>query len=50
MAAQRNGLPAGVGLAAMAERAAELGGTCSVDARSGGGTVVVATLPLKAAS
>jgi signal transduction histidine kinase len=36
----------GVGLAAMAERAAELGGSCRVTARSGGGTSVVAELPL----
>jgi signal transduction histidine kinase len=36
----------GVGLTAMAERAAELGGTCSVGARTGGGTSVVAELPL----
>jgi signal transduction histidine kinase len=49
------GLPAqraprgdGVGLAAMAERAAELGGTCSVDRRAGGGTAVIALLPLGA--
>jgi two-component system, NarL family, sensor kinase len=46
------GVPArrapGVGLAAMAERAAELGGSCSVSARTGGGTAVVAKLPLGA--
>lgn len=40
----------GVGLAAMAERAAELGGTCSVDRRAGGGTAVIALLPLGAGS
>jgi signal transduction histidine kinase len=40
----------GVGLAAMAERAAELGGTCSVSARDEGGTAVVAVLPLRASS
>jgi two-component system, NarL family, sensor kinase len=40
----------GVGLAAMAERAAELGGTCSVSARDEGGTAVVALLPLRASS
>ena len=34
----------------MAERAAELGGTCSVSARDEGGTAVVAVLPLRAAS
>jgi two-component system NarL family sensor kinase len=44
------GLPrdhrAGVGLASMRERAAELGGTCSVERRSAGGTRVRAHLPL----
>jgi two-component system NarL family sensor kinase len=40
----------GVGLAAMAERAAELGGTCSVTKREEGGTTVVAVLPLRAAT
>lgn len=38
----------GIGLAAMAERAAELGGTCTVRTASGGGTSVVARLPLGA--
>ena len=47
---QRDPRGSGVGLAAMAERAAELGGTCSVDRRAGGGTVVVALLPLGAGS
>jgi two-component system, NarL family, sensor kinase len=37
---------AGVGLASMRERAAELGGTCSVERRSAGGTRVRAHLPL----
>jgi signal transduction histidine kinase len=41
---------AGVGLAAMAERAAELGGTCTVGPGSPTGTVVTATLPLRGGS
>jgi len=44
------GLPAdhraGVGLASMRERAAELGGVCTIDAPPGGGTRVSAWLPL----
>jgi signal transduction histidine kinase len=36
----------GVGTASMAERAAELGGTCTIAAAPGGGTQVVARLPL----
>ncbi|HET9344491.1 MAG TPA: sensor histidine kinase [Candidatus Limnocylindrales bacterium] len=44
------GLPpaprAGIGLTSMQERAAELGGECRVEARPGGGTRVVARLPL----
>ncbi len=44
------GLPpvrrAGVGLASMAERATELGGTCRVEALQEGGTRVSATLPI----
>jgi two-component system NarL family sensor kinase len=38
---------AGVGLTSMRERAGELGGTCSVEARAGGGTLVRAQLPLE---
>ncbi|WP_260615418.1 sensor histidine kinase [Microbispora sp. KK1-11] len=44
------GLPsaarAGVGTASMRERAAELGGTCAITSRPGGGSVVEALLPL----
>ncbi len=36
----------GVGLASMRERAAELGGTCVIEPRPGGGTRVLARLPL----
>ncbi|WP_250558579.1 sensor histidine kinase, partial [Pseudonocardia lacus] len=38
--------PAGVGIASMRERAGELGGTCTVGRRAGGGTTVRALLPL----
>jgi signal transduction histidine kinase len=38
--------PDGIGLASMSERAAELGGDVRVEARPGGGTRVVARLPL----
>jgi signal transduction histidine kinase len=38
----------GVGLVSMRERAAELGGACTVEAQPGGGTRVVAWLPLTA--
>ena len=38
---------AGVGLASMRERAEELGGTCAVGLNPGGGTRVVARLPLE---
>ena len=37
--------PAGVGMLSLRERAAELGGECSVDCPAEGGTVVRATLP-----
>ncbi|GAC1686472.1 MAG: hypothetical protein PVS3B3_07830 [Ktedonobacteraceae bacterium] len=44
------GLPAtvgrGIGMHSMRERAEELGGTCRIEARPGGGTVVSAYLPL----
>jgi nitrate/nitrite-specific signal transduction histidine kinase len=40
------GRPAGIGLTAMAERAAELGGTCEFTPGPAGGTDVVARLPL----
>ena len=47
-----HGLPAahriGVGLRSMRERAAELGGSCVVEARPGGGTLVRAQLPVEA--
>ncbi|GAC1300961.1 MAG: hypothetical protein NVSMB27_41310 [Ktedonobacteraceae bacterium] len=36
----------GIGMHSMRERAEELGGTCSIEARPGGGTVVSACLPL----
>jgi signal transduction histidine kinase len=42
------GVPTGVGLASMRERAAELGGTCTIKAKSGAGTRVTAVLPLGA--
>jgi signal transduction histidine kinase len=40
--------PAGVGLASMRERAAELGGTCTLTSTPGVGTVIEARLPLTA--
>jgi signal transduction histidine kinase len=42
------GTPAGVGLAAMRERASEVGGTCEIGDGDGAGTRVVAHLPLAA--
>ena len=39
------GAPAGVGLVSLRERAAELGGSCSVQSPPDGGTVVRAVLP-----
>jgi signal transduction histidine kinase len=40
------GVPTGVGLSSMRERAAELGGTCTIEAEPGAGTRVTAVLPL----
>jgi two-component system, NarL family, sensor kinase len=40
----------GVGLISMRERAEELGGTCAISTPSGGGTLVLAALPLSALS
>lgn len=42
------GRPRGVGLTSMLERATELGGSCSVADREGGGTIVRAELPMGA--
>jgi signal transduction histidine kinase len=42
-------LPGGVGLASMRERAAELGGQCTVDGTPGGGTRVSVRFPLHTA-
>jgi signal transduction histidine kinase len=39
------GAPAGVGLVSLRERAAELGGRCTVECPASGGTVVRAVLP-----
>jgi signal transduction histidine kinase len=38
----------GVGLASMRERAAELGGTCTIESQPGAGTRITAALPLEA--
>jgi signal transduction histidine kinase len=43
------GYNAGVGLASLRERAAELGGTCTIQPRATGGTCVRAELPLRKA-
>jgi len=40
---------AGIGLHTMKERAAEIGGTCEIGSRAGGGTLVTASLPRLAA-
>lgn len=40
------GFRPGVGITAMRERAAELGGHCTIEARDGGGTLVRAMLPM----
>jgi two-component system, NarL family, sensor kinase len=44
------GIPAdyrvGVGLSSMRERAAELGGSCTIESPKGGGTLVKTTLPI----
>ncbi|WP_182904404.1 sensor histidine kinase [Microbispora sp. H13382] len=44
-----DGSGSGVGTASMRERAAELGGTCLIGPRPGGGTRVLARLPLQSA-
>jgi signal transduction histidine kinase len=44
-----NGNPPGVGLTGMRERAAELGGRCTVSANPSGGVRVLAALPLRSA-
>jgi signal transduction histidine kinase len=41
-----NGFRAGVGLSSMCERAEELGGTCTIESGTSGGTHVAACLPL----
>ena len=45
----RAGVRAGVGITAMRERAAELGGHCTIEARDGRGTLVRALLPMERA-
>ncbi|HET6815680.1 MAG TPA: sensor histidine kinase [Mycobacteriales bacterium] len=47
---QTGATPRGVGLTAMAERAAELGGRCEVTTGSAGGTAVRAVLPMRTAA
>jgi signal transduction histidine kinase len=39
-------VPTGVGLTSMRERAAELGGACTIHAEPGAGTRITAVLPL----
>jgi signal transduction histidine kinase len=43
-----DGWRAGIGLLSIRERAAELGGSCLLDRPDGGGTRVLARLPLPA--
>jgi signal transduction histidine kinase len=44
------GTPPGVGWTSMSDRAAELGGTCTITSRAGGGTLVRAVLPLSSSA
>jgi signal transduction histidine kinase len=44
---ERNGTPAGAGLENMTDRIAALGGKLVVSSRSGGGTTVDGTVPLR---
>ena len=43
----RDGWSPGVGVSSMRERAAELGGSCSIRSRRDGGTVLHAKLPVE---
>ncbi|MFI0411364.1 sensor histidine kinase [Actinomadura sp. 3N508] len=49
-ASRNGGQPMRRGMAAMKEWAAEVGGSCAITSRNGGGTVVTAHLPLAAAA